>query len=90
MAGAARRQELEQAIAAKQRERHELRRLAREEQRALDDAAATEEVLIYERDRYAKREQQTAMALALTKQEAEARRKLQKEKAATSAAAPSA
>ena len=57
------------------RERHELRRKTKEEQRKLDDAAATEEVLMYERDRYAKLEQQTAMALALTKQEAEAKRR---------------
>ena len=60
-------------IAKKQRERHELRRKAQEEQKRLDDAAATEEVLMYERDRYAKLEQQTAMALALTKQEAKKR-----------------
>ena len=75
LAGAQRRSELEAAIAKKQRERHELRRKTREEQRKLDDAAATEEVLMYERDRYAKLEQQTGMMLALTKQEAEAKKR---------------
>ena len=78
LAGAARRQELEDAIADKQRERHELRRAQKEEQRRLDEAAATEEVLVYERDRYVKKEQQTAMALALTKQEADAKRRSKK------------
>ena len=73
LAGKARRAELEAAIAKKQRERHELRRKAKEEQKRLDDAAATEEVLMYERDRYAKMEQQTSLMLALTKQEAKKR-----------------
>lgn len=70
MAGAARRAELESAIEAKRRERHALRKAQREAQRQLDDAAAQEEVLVFERDRYRRREKQTEMALELTKQEA--------------------
>ena len=41
-----------------------------EQQRKLDDAAADYEVLKFEHDLWKKREQQTAMQLALTKQEA--------------------
>ena len=37
---------------------------------AVDDAAAHEEVLVYARDAYRKREKQAAMALDLTRQEA--------------------
>jgi len=79
LAGAARRKELEGAILQKQRERHELRKVAREEQRQLDDAAVQEEVLVYQRDAYRKREQQTEIALALTKQDAARRRQTAKE-----------
>jgi hypothetical protein len=73
--GAAQRAELEAAILQKQRERHAMRKAAREEQRRLDDAAAREEVLINERDLWKKVEQQTSMALELTKQDAKRRQK---------------
>lgn len=74
--GAARRAELEAAIVQKQVERHAMRRAARGEQRKLDDAAAKEEALLSERDAWRRREQHTAMALDLAKQEAEQRKKL--------------
>ena len=71
----------EQAIQLKQRERHEMRKAAREAQRALDDAAAHEEELVGQYEHFKRREQQTQMALELTKQEAKRR-----SKAATAAA----
>ena len=56
-------------------ERHRLRKAMREEQRKLDERAATEEVLFHERDERVKREKQAEMALVLTKQEAQQRRR---------------
>ena len=85
-AGAARRAELEEAIAQKQRERHELRKAARAAQRQLDDKAAQEEVLSHNIDGLRRREQQAEMALELTKQEARRRRAVAAADAADKAA----
>lgn len=65
-----RRQELETQIAAKQLERHQLRKQLVDEQRGLDHAAAVEEALTWQHSQHKKREQQVEMQLAFVKQQA--------------------
>jgi len=71
--GAARRAELEQAIALKQKERRELRKVAQEEQARLDQEAATAEVLAYEVDRMRQAEVRTQMQIDMAAAQSRAR-----------------
>eukprot|EP00966_Prymnesium_polylepis_P314239 7261779-Prymnesium_polylepis.1 len=70
-----RRRELEAQIQAKQLERKALKVGATQEQHALDVDAAEKEALLWQRDQHLKREKQAALNLALTRQEAEGRKK---------------
>ena len=62
-----------QAIAHKQRERRELRKLAQEGQRRLDEKALLEEELMNERARMRQAEQRTILQIESAKAESKAR-----------------
>lgn len=75
---ALRRADLEAQIAQKQHERQLLRAQSRSEQRSLDNAAALEEALTLKHKQLKKREQQAAIKLGLTLQQADSSRRVRR------------
>jgi len=72
-AGAKRRAELEKAIQQKQRERKELRKLAQNEQRRLDDDAAQTEALLAERAKHKQAETRAKQQIDMLTAQSQAR-----------------